>query len=95
MLFTNHYGLFHKTEISGRQQSAPTVQVVRTIQCSLGNLVADVMRHNLDFILGHARGCTLSNSGPLRSDVVHSNRMLTKRDLLSILPMRDNAAGWD
>jgi 5'-nucleotidase len=62
------------------------------MECSLGNLVADVMRHNLDFILGRARGCALLNSGTLRSDMVHSNRLLTKRDLLCILPMRDNVA---
>jgi hypothetical protein len=62
------------------------------MECSLGSLVAEVMRHNLDFILGRALDCTVLNGGTLRSDMVHSNRMLTKRDLLSILPMMDEVA---
>ena len=72
--------------------NCPSVQVVRTMECNLGNMVADVMRHSLDFILGRPLDCAVVNGGTLRSDMVHNNRMLTKRDLLSILPMMDEIA---
>lgn len=68
------------------------LQVVRTMECNLGNMVADIMRHSLDFVLGRPLDCTFVNGGTLRSDRVHSTRMLTKRDLRSILPMMDKVA---
>jgi 5'-nucleotidase, C-terminal domain len=74
------------------EQCSSIVQVVRTMECNLGNLVADVMRHNLDFVLDRPLDCTLVNGGTLRSDMVHNNRMLKKRDLLSIMPMMDEVA---
>lgn len=62
------------------------------MECNLGNLVVDVMRHFLDFILDRPLDCAIVNGGTLRSDMVHKSGMLTKRDLLSILPMMDEVA---
>jgi 5'-nucleotidase len=67
-------------------------QVVRTMECNLGNLVADIVRHSLNGISDRPLDCTFINGGTLRSDMVHKQGNLKKRDLLSILPMMDEVA---
>lgn len=62
------------------------------MECNLGNLVVDIMRHVLDHISERKVDCTMVNGGTLRSDTTHKKGMLTKRDLLSILPMMDEVA---
>lgn len=81
--------VFHVPVASG---DCSCVQVVRTMECNLGNLVVDIMRHSLDAVAERPLDCTILNGGTMRSDMVHQNGMLTKRDLLSILPMMDEVA---
>ena len=60
--------------------------VVRTQECAVGNLVADLMRHvtNADI--------ALLNSGTLRADAVVGPGILKMRDLVRLLPLQDAVA---
>ncbi|XP_065915509.1 5'-nucleotidase-like [Dysidea avara] len=56
---------------------------IRTRECNLGNLIADIMCRatNAD--------CVILNSGTLRSDMVHDTGVFKMRDLFAVLPGTD------
>ena len=60
--------------------------VVRSQECAVGNLVADLMRH----ITG--ADMALLNSGTLRADAVLGPGILKMRDLVRLLPLQDSVA---
>ena len=53
--------------------------MVRTRECNLGNLVADIALVALNVDPALPVDCTLINSGTLRSDMVHGAGLLRKK----------------
>jgi len=65
------------TDLDGR------FKTVRNAESNLGNLICDLWQE------ATGADCVILNSGSLRSDVIHPAGVLTRRDMMNVLPMVD------